>query len=62
LDLLNVDHQIPELVLYLEALGLHFDVTFKAKELANFSNLSRIYHQAQIQQVVIAAIVLERIH
>ena len=59
---MNVDHQIPELVLYLGALGLHFDVTFKAKEQEDFSNWLWIYHQAQIQQIVIAAIVFERIY
>jgi len=59
---MNVDHQIPELVLYLEALGPHFDVIFKAKEPEDFSNLLWIYHQAQIQQMVIAAIVFERIY
>jgi hypothetical protein len=35
---MNVDHQIPELVPYLGALGPHFDVTFEAKELEDFSN------------------------
>lgn len=43
---MNVDHQIPELVLYLEGLGLHSDVIFMAKEAEDFSNLLWIYHQA----------------
>lgn len=59
---MNVDLQIPELVLNLEALGPHFDVILKAKEQEDFSNLLRIYHQALIQQMVIAAITLERIY